>query len=60
MFSPHTVGHLGFTGTSMWIDLERERHVILLSNRVHPTRDNDQIREFRPLIHDTINESLAS
>jgi CubicO group peptidase (beta-lactamase class C family) len=60
LFSPHTVGHLGFTGTSIWIDLERERHVILLSNRVHPSRDNEAIRDFRPLIHDTVNESLAS
>ncbi len=40
LFSPDTVGHLGFTGTSIWIDLERDRHVILLTNRVHPSRDN--------------------
>ena len=39
--SPHAVGHLGFTGTSIWIDLERDRHVILLTNRVHPSRDNE-------------------
>ncbi|MDX2168925.1 MAG: serine hydrolase domain-containing protein [Deltaproteobacteria bacterium] len=57
-FSPHTVGHLGFTGTSLWIDLERQRHVILLSNRVHPTRDNALIKDFRPLIHDLVNEAL--
>jgi CubicO group peptidase (beta-lactamase class C family) len=59
-FSPHTVGHLGFTGTSIWIDLERQRHVILLSNRVHPTRENDAIRELRPIIHDLINQALGS
>jgi len=59
LFSLHTVGHLGFTGTSMWVDLERERHVILLSNRVHPTRDNNLIREFRPQIHDLINRALG-
>jgi CubicO group peptidase (beta-lactamase class C family) len=57
-FSPHTVGHLGFTGTSAWLDLERDRHVILLSNRVHPSRENEAIREFRPLIHDRIVEAL--
>jgi CubicO group peptidase (beta-lactamase class C family) len=60
LFSKHTVGHLGFTGTSMWIDVERGRHVVLLSNRVHPTRDNEKIREFRPVIHDLINQSLDS
>ena len=57
-FSPHSVGHLGFTGTSVWLDLERDRHVILLSNRVHPSRDNDAIRGFRPLIHDLIVKAL--
>jgi len=57
-FSKKTVGHLGFTGTSMWMDLERNRHIILLTNRVHPRRDNDAIREFRPMIHDRINEAL--
>jgi CubicO group peptidase (beta-lactamase class C family) len=60
LFSARTVGHLGFTGTSVWVDLERERHVILLSNRVHPSRDNDAIRDFRPVIHDLINRSLAA
>ncbi len=58
-FSKQTVGHLGFTGTSVWVDLERRRHVVLLSNRVHPRRDNDLIREVRPIVHDRINEALA-
>jgi len=57
-FSPHSVGHLGFTGTSVWLDLERDRHVILLSNRIHPSRDNEQIRAFRPFIHDVIVQAL--
>jgi len=60
LFSPHTVGHLGFTGTSIWVDLERGCHVILLSNRVHPSRENNAIREFRPLIHDAINQALGA
>jgi CubicO group peptidase (beta-lactamase class C family) len=60
LFSGHTVGHLGFTGTSMWVDVERGRHVVLLSNRVHPTRDNEKIREFRPVVHDLVNQSLDS
>jgi CubicO group peptidase (beta-lactamase class C family) len=57
-FSLHSVGHLGFTGTSVWWDLERNCHVVLLSNRVHPTRKNDKIREFRPYIHDLIMTTL--
>lgn len=58
-FSPHSVGHLGFTGTSAWLDLEHDRHVILLSNRVHPNRDNDLIKAFRPFIHDLIVKALS-
>jgi CubicO group peptidase (beta-lactamase class C family) len=60
LFSANTIGHLGFTGTSIWMDLDRDRHVILLSNRVHPSRDNNAIREFRPMIHDLINQALAA
>jgi CubicO group peptidase (beta-lactamase class C family) len=59
-FSSNTVGHLGFTGTSVWLDLDREVHVILLSNRVHPSRDNDKIKTFRPLVHDLVWECLGS
>lgn len=57
--SRHTVGHLGFTGTSLWLDLERGVNVILLTNRVHPSRDNDKLVEFRPRIHDLVMETLA-
>jgi len=56
--SRNTVGHLGFTGTSLWIDLERDAHVILLTNRVHPRRDNDRIQEVRPRVHDAAWEAL--
>lgn len=59
LFSRNAVGHLGFTGTSMWLDLDRDRHIVLLTNRVHPRRDNEAIREFRPLIHDLIVEALS-
>ena len=58
-FSADTVGHLGFTGTSFWMDLEREIIVVLLTNRVHPSRANEDIRAFRPLIHDRIMEALG-
>jgi CubicO group peptidase (beta-lactamase class C family) len=52
------VGHLGFTGTSFWVDLEGGVQVVLLTNRVHPTRENIRIREFRPRVHDAVMESL--
>jgi CubicO group peptidase (beta-lactamase class C family) len=58
-FSPHSVGHLGFTGTSLWIDLDSELAVTLLTNRVHFGRDNMKIREFRPRFHDAIRLDLA-
>ena len=57
-FSSHSVGHLGFTGTSVWWDLEKNCHIVLLSNRVHPTRKNEKIRKFRPHIHDLIMQAL--
>ncbi len=57
-FPPIAVGHLGFTGTSIWIDPEREIAVSILTNRVHPSRDNQAIREFRPKIHDLIMEAV--
>jgi len=57
-FSPDAIGHLGFTGTSIWIEPEREIAVSLLTNRVHPSRDNQAIREFRPKIHDLIMETI--
>ena len=57
-FSSHSVGHLGFTGTSLWIDLARQVHVILLSNRVHPRRDNDKIQTFRPALHNAAMQAV--
>lgn len=53
-FSENSVGHLGFTGTSIWMDLDRDVIVVFLSNRIHPTRDNDKIKVFRPRLHDLI------
>lgn len=56
--SPRSVGHLGFTGTSFWIDPDKGLVVVLLTNRVHPSRENILIREFRPLFHDRVVELL--
>lgn len=58
-FSSSSFGHLGFTGTSLWIDPREELEVILLSNRVHPSRANEAIRAFRPKIHDLIYQEFA-
>lgn len=52
-------GHLGFTGTSLWVDVNREVVVALLTNRVHPSRDNELIRGFRPRFHDGVAEALG-
>jgi CubicO group peptidase (beta-lactamase class C family) len=56
---PETVGHLGFTGTSLWIDLEAAVVVAVLSNRVHPTRNNARLRELRPALHDALFRRAA-
>jgi len=58
-FSPNSFGHTGFTGTSVWVDPDRDLFVILLTNRVCPTRENSKIAHARPDIHDAIIESLA-
>ncbi len=58
LMSQRTVGHLGFTGTSLWLDLEKRVHIVLLTNRVHPSRDNNRIRDWRPKIHDLVMEAL--
>jgi serine-type D-Ala-D-Ala carboxypeptidase len=56
--SPSAIGHTGFTGTSLWIDWERDFYVVFLTNRVHPTRENERIREIRPRLHDAIAAEL--
>ena len=58
-FSQNSIGHLGFTGTSFWMDLERSVIVILLTNRVHPTRDNERIKKFRPELHDAVMNAIV-
>ena len=55
LMSPTAIGHTGFTGTSLWIDWERDLYVVLLTNRVHPTRENEQpIRQVRRRFHDAV------
>jgi CubicO group peptidase (beta-lactamase class C family) len=58
-FTHGTFGHLGFTGTSIWIDPTRDLFVVLLTNRVYPTRDNEKIVQVRPAVHDAILQGLG-
>jgi CubicO group peptidase (beta-lactamase class C family) len=57
-FSKNSVGHNGYTGTSLWMDCDRNISVVLLTNRVHPSRDDIAIRALRPLVHDAILEEI--
>jgi len=58
-FSSSSVGHMGFTGTSVWIDLKKNITVIFLTNRIHPSRSNEKIRDFRPKLHNLIMRELG-
>jgi CubicO group peptidase (beta-lactamase class C family) len=57
-FSDQSIGHLGFTGTSFWVDLIRKVIVVLLTNRIHPSRKNEKIKAFRPVLHDRVMEAI--
>ena len=57
--SPTAYGHTGFTGTSIWIDPEKDLFVILLTNRVNPTRANEKIRQVRPAVADAVVSGLG-
>ncbi len=56
--SETAIGHTGFTGTSLWIDWERDLYVVLLTNRVHPTRENNRLKAIRPAFHDAVVEAV--
>ena len=57
-FSPHSIGHLGYSGCSLWIDLEAGVAVVLLTNRTWPNRESLLIREVRPAFHDAVRQAL--
>jgi serine-type D-Ala-D-Ala carboxypeptidase len=57
-FSQHSAGHLGYAGTSLWIDFERKLAVVLLTNRTWPHRESERIRQLRPVFHDAILKAL--
>ena len=58
LFSSKSVGHTGFTGTSLWFDPKADCLVTVLSNRVHPSRANEAFRAFRPQLHTWIAQTL--
>jgi serine-type D-Ala-D-Ala carboxypeptidase len=57
-FSPQSFGHLGYTGTSLWIDPTRQLSITLLTNRTWPDCSNQAIKQIRPKFHDAIIEAL--
>ena len=57
-FSPRSFGHLGYTGTSLWIDPERQLSITLLTNRTWPDCSNKAIKDVRPAFHDAVVEAL--
>ncbi len=58
-FSSRSIGHLGFSGCSLWIDLEADLAVVLLTNRTWPDRKNQAIRAVRPAFHDAVRRALS-
>ena len=59
LFSAHSYGHTGFTGTTISVDPDRQIFVVLLTNRVNPTRENMKITQVRPAVHDAIMKALG-
>ena len=57
--SAAAIGHTGFTGTSLWIDPRADAYAVLLTNRVHPSRENDAILRVRPAFHDAVIAALS-
>jgi CubicO group peptidase (beta-lactamase class C family) len=56
---PGAFGHLGYTGTSLWVDRARRLSVALLTNRTALGRENLRIQEFRPAFHDAVSKALG-
>jgi len=58
LFGEKSFGHTGFTGTSIWVEPDKKIFVILLTNRVYPTRNNQKIVQIRPKVHDAVVNAL--
>ena len=59
-FGPRSFGHLGYTGTSLWIDPDRQLSITLLTNRTWPDCQNQAIKQVRPAFHDAVVQALES
>lgn len=59
-FGPRSIGHLGYSGCSLWIDPDRDLAVVLLTNRTWPDRSNQAIKQVRPVLHDAVVEALRA
>jgi CubicO group peptidase (beta-lactamase class C family) len=59
-FGPRSIGHLGYSGCSLWIDPDQDLAVVLLTNRTWPDRSNNTIRQVRPVFHDAVVEALRA
>jgi CubicO group peptidase (beta-lactamase class C family) len=57
-FSAKSIGHLGYSGCSLWIDLKEKLAVVFLANRTWPNRESQSIREIRPALHDALLKAL--
>jgi CubicO group peptidase (beta-lactamase class C family) len=60
LISEGSFGHTGFTGTSIWIDPKLGIFIVLLTNRVHPTRENNKISRFRRVFHNAVIAAITS
>lgn len=62
LFSAHSVGHLGYTGTSLWIDFDKQVAIALLTNRTYPEDEaaiSERIKSVRPRFHDALMRELG-
>jgi serine-type D-Ala-D-Ala carboxypeptidase len=59
-FGPRSFGHLGYTGTSLWIDPDRQLSITLLTNRTWPDCQNQAIKQVRPAFHDAVGQALTA
>jgi CubicO group peptidase (beta-lactamase class C family) len=59
-FSPHSIGHLGYSGCSLWIDIDAAIAVVLLTNRTWPRRESQRIRQVRPAFHNAVRAALEA
>ena len=59
-FSAHSIGHLGYSGCSLWIDLNADVAIVLLTNRTWPDRQSQLIKKVRPAFHDAVREALRA